>query len=127
MRPDSETLGIIIGYCDEIAEDMQRFGTDEEDFLGDKAYQKCIAFTVLQIGEQVKRLSKGLTSTYSDVEWSDIAKMRDFMAHKYERLLPTILWRTINGDIPHLRERCRQIVSEIESGKVVIPDEEDEI
>ena len=53
--------------------------------------------------------------------------MRDFMAHKYERLLPTILWRTINGDIPHLRERCRQIVSEIESGKVVIPDEEDEI
>ena len=113
MRPDSETLEIIIGYCDEIAEDMQRFGTDEEDFLGDKAYQKCIA-------------SKGLTSTYSDVEWSDIAKMRDFMAHKYERLLPTILWRTINGDIPHLRERCRQIVSEIESGKVVIPSEEDE-
>ena len=54
-------------------------------------------------------------------------RMRDFMAHKYERLLPTILWRTINGDIPHLRERCRQIVSEIESGKVVIPDEEDEI
>ena len=47
MRPDSETLEIIIGYCDEIAEDMQRFGTDEEDFLGDKAYQKCIAFTVL--------------------------------------------------------------------------------
>ena len=80
MRPDSETLGIIIGYCDEIAEDMQRFGTDEEDFLGDKAYQKCIAFTVLQIGEQVKRLSKGLTSTYSDVEWSDIARMRDFSA-----------------------------------------------
>lgn len=127
MRPDSETLEIIIGYCDEIAEDMQRFGTDEEDFLGDKAYQKCIAFTILQIGEQVKRLSKGLTSTYSDVEWSDIARMRDFMAHKYERLLPTILWRTINGDIPHLRERCRQIVSEIESGKVVIPDEEDAI
>ena len=80
MRPDSETLEIIIGYCDEIAEDMQRFGTDEEDFLGDKAYRKCIAFTVLQIGEQVKRLSKGLISTYSDVEWSDIARMRDFMA-----------------------------------------------
>lgn len=87
---------------------MQRFGTDEENFLGDKAYQKCTAFTVLQIGEQVKRLSKELTYTYDDVDWSDIAKMRDFMAHEYERLLPTIPWRTINGDIPRLREREMQ-------------------
>lgn len=65
-----------------------------------------------------------MTSVYNDVEWGDIAKMRDFMAHRYERVLPTVLWKTINGDIPHLRERCRTIVSEIESGKVEVPDDD---
>lgn len=124
MRPDSEILEAIIRYCDEILEDMQRFGTDVEDFLEDRAYQKSVAFTILQIGEQVKRLSKGMTSIYNDVEWGDIAKMRDFMAHRYERVLPTVLWKTINGDIPYLRERCMTIVSEIESGKVEVPDDD---
>lgn len=39
MRRDIDTLRLIVEFCDEIADDILRFGTDIEDFLDGKAYQ----------------------------------------------------------------------------------------
>jgi len=56
MRHDIDTLRLIVRFCDEIADDIQRFGTDIEDFLDDKAYQRSTTFSIEQIDELVKSL-----------------------------------------------------------------------
>lgn len=67
MRRDIDTLKLIVEFCDAIADDIQRFGTDVEDFLEDKAYQRSATFSIEQIGELAKVCH--LTSPRSSTMW----------------------------------------------------------
>ncbi len=115
MRRDIDTMRLIVDFCDEIADDIQRFGTDIEDFLDDKAYQRSATFSIEQIGELVKRLSSDLTEEFKDVDWHEIAKMRDFVAHRYQHVVQQLLWESMNSEVPALRERCAEIIVILES------------
>ena len=111
MKRDIETLRLIVQFCDEIANDIQRFGTDIEDFLDDKAYQRSTTFSIEQIGELVKRLSPDLTEEFNDVDWHEIAKMRDFVAHRHQYVVQQLLWEGTNSEVPALKTRCIEIAS----------------
>lgn len=102
-------------FCDAIVDDIQRFGTDVEDFLEDKAYQRSTTFSIEQICELVNRLSSYLTEKFDDVEWPEIAKMRDFVAHRYQHVVQQLLWESMNSEAPVLRERCSEIIGILES------------
>ena len=115
MRRDIDTLRLIVEFCDAIADDIQRFGTDVEDFLEDKAYQRSTTFSIEQIGELVKRLSSDLTEEFDDVDWHEIAKMRDFVAHRYQHVVQQLLWESMNSEVPALRARCAEIIGILES------------
>ena len=112
MRRDIDTLRLIVEFCDEIADDIQRFGTDIEDFLDDRAYQRSTTFSIEQIGELVKRLSSDLTEEFDDVDWHEIAKMRDFVAHRYQHVIQQLLWESMNSEVPALRARCAEIIAD---------------
>ena len=111
MKRDIDTLRLIVEFCNEIANDIQRFGTDIEDFLDDKAYQRSTTFSIEQIGELVKRLSPDLTEEFNDVDWHEIAKMRDFVAHRYQYVVQQLLWEGMNSEVPALKTRCVEIAS----------------
>ena len=111
MKRDIDTLRLIVQFCDEIANDIQRFGTDIEDFLDEKAYQRSTTFSIEQIGKLVKRLSPDLTEEFNDVDWHEIAKMRDFVAHRYQHVIQQLLWEGMNSEVPALKTRCVEIAS----------------
>ena len=111
MKRDIDTLRLIVQFCDEIANDIQRFGTDIEDFLDDKAYQRSTTFSIEQIGKLVKRLSPDLTEEFNDVDWHEIAKMRDFVAHRYQHMVQQLLWEGMNSEVPALKTKCVEIAS----------------
>lgn len=67
MRRDIGILRDIVKYCDIVNEAVEMFGSDEEDFLDNKVYQTSTAFSILQIGELVKRLSPELRDEFGDV------------------------------------------------------------
>ena len=115
MKRDVDTLKLIVEFCDAISEDIQRFGTDMEDFVSDKAYQRSTTFSIEQIGELVKRLSSNVTEKFNDVDWHEIAKMRDFVAHRYQHVIQELLWETINIEVPELRDKCIKIIKLLES------------
>ena len=115
MSLEIDRLKLIVEFCDEIAEDMRRFGADVDDFLEDKAYQRSVSFSIEQIGELVKRLPSELTDEFDDVGWHEIAKMRDFIAHRYQHVVQELLWESMNTEVPALRERCAEIIAVLES------------
>ena len=63
-----------------------------------------VAMRLLEIGEAVKGISPELTATEPDVQWSDIAGMRDFLAHHYFATNPDIIQLTLDRRLSPLAE-----------------------
>jgi len=110
-RSPSEDIEIIIRFCNSIESAMEHFGKDEEDFLGSELYQNSCCFALLQIGEAVKRLPKEVTARYPDIEWSDIAGMRDFIVHSYRKTSMHRVWIAMTKEVPSLRSKCETILT----------------
>jgi len=115
MNRDVGYIESIIRYCGNIEEAIQIFGNDEEDFLENVHFQNDCAFSLSQIGEIVKRLSPDLTSKHPEVEWDNIARLRDIISHKYEGIELRVVWDIIMGDVPSLSKDCKFILAELKS------------
>jgi len=63
------------------------------------------------IGEAVKKLPDDLRKEHADIPWSEIAGMRDLIAHAYFALDPGILWQGIQEDVPVLLKRVQQMIA----------------
>ncbi len=49
------------------------------------------------------------------MDWHEIAKMRDFIAHRYQHVVQQLLWESISSEVPGLRTRCNEIIGILES------------
>lgn len=58
------------------------------------------------IGEAVKSLPADITARHQDIPWSDIAKMRDILAHIYFNVRSDVIRSTINAPLAALRDVC---------------------
>lgn len=63
-----------------------------------------VAMRLLEIGEAVKALSAGITSTEPEIKWRDIAGMRDFLAHHYFATNPEVVQAVIDKDLQPLAD-----------------------
>lgn len=75
-----------------------------------------VAMRLLEIGEAVKGISPELTVTEPDIQWSDIAGMRDFLAHHYFATNPEMIKLTID-------RRLAPLADAIERMKGLLPPE----
>ncbi|MCL2031682.1 MAG: DUF86 domain-containing protein [Methanomassiliicoccaceae archaeon] len=111
MRDDRRILVKIIGHCNDIEDALQYFGRDEEDFLGNKFFQKSCILDIFQIGEAVKSLSFGLTNENRDIPWKEIAGFRNLIAHDYERVSLKDTWIAVTEEAPELKIVCERILA----------------
>ena len=107
-QSDCVSIKKMIFYCDQIDALMDRFGRDLDAFKRDFAYQYAVNMCILQIGELVNHLTPEALAENAQVPWRLIRAMRNTFAHDYERTKLSIVWHTMNEDIPILR---RQLVA----------------
>lgn len=72
-----------------------------------------VAMRLLEIGEAVKGIRPELTATEPDIQWSDIAGMRDFLAHHYFATNFEIIQLTIDkrlAPLPDAIERMKGLL-----------------
>ncbi|MDR0887810.1 MAG: DUF86 domain-containing protein [Candidatus Methanoplasma sp.] len=112
MRDDRILLERVIEYCEDIKSDVDRFGNDQDDFVGDESYQRSCCMSLMQIGETVNRLSDELIASHKDVEWISIIGFRNIVAHRYETVTPDRLWDIIIEDVPKLKSDCKRILAD---------------
>ncbi len=70
-------------------------------------------FTV--IGEAVKRLSVGLTSQETQVNWRELAGFRDVLVHNYFGVRDSVVWDAVVTVAPQLREEISEIVQRLDT------------
>jgi uncharacterized protein with HEPN domain len=100
-----QRLADIQAAIDAIRSHLQR-GT-----LADGLVFDAVRIRLLEIGEAVKALPSDLLDTQPGVPWSQIARMRDHLAHRYFDTAHAILQATVDDDLPEL-ERAIQSLSE---------------
>lgn len=64
-------------------------------------------YDLVVIGEAVKSLPAELCDRHPDIPWSDIAKMRDLLAHIYFRVREATVRTTIDKPLAALDTACR--------------------
>ena len=79
--------------------------------LSDGLVFDAVRIRLLEIGEAVKALPAEMLSSQPSIPWSQIARMRDHLAHRYFDTDHLILRATVENDLPEL-ERAVQSLAE---------------
>jgi uncharacterized protein with HEPN domain len=79
--------------------------------LGDGLIFDAIRLRLIEIGEEVKRISPDVLSTESEIPWEDIAGMRDRLTHRYFDTSHAIVQATLDNDLPELENAVTRLRS----------------
>ncbi|MGC8832348.1 MAG: DUF86 domain-containing protein, partial [Thermoproteota archaeon] len=95
---------------------IERFVKDvsREDFFGNVEKQYAVLRGLEIIGEATKNLSRELKRKHPEVPWKEIAGMRDKLVHQYFGVNLGLVWETIQGRLPELREQVVNILKKLE-------------
>jgi uncharacterized protein with HEPN domain len=77
--------------------------------LSDGLVFDAVRIRLLEIGEAVKALPAELLGTEPGTPWSQIARMRDHLAHRYFDTSHAILQATVDHDLPDLEQTIRRL------------------
>ena len=69
------------------------------------------------IGEAVYKLTKEFRTSHTEINWSDVERMRHVLVHGYYKLRPEQLWETIINDIPSMKPIITRLMKEQNTGE----------
>ncbi|HNS18739.1 MAG TPA: DUF86 domain-containing protein [Bacteroidales bacterium] len=71
--------------------------------------QDAVIRNIEVIGEATKKITQQFTQSHPDIPWQDMAGMRDKLIHHYLDVDLDVVWRTIEVDLPLLKELISKI------------------
>jgi uncharacterized protein with HEPN domain len=86
-------------------------GMPYEAFEDDERTIDAVIRNFITIGEAASNMPKEAAAQYADIPWRLMADMRNFAVHHYWGVEPTILWQTIQDDLPDLVLKLRKLAS----------------
>jgi uncharacterized protein with HEPN domain len=84
-------------------------GKTKEDFEADVQCQDAVIRRLEIIGEAARRLSAETQATYPQLPWRAMTQMRNLVIHQYDDVDLTIVWDTVQTDLPPLIAALEQI------------------
>ena len=86
---------------------------DAGQFSANEILQDSMMFRLIQISENVRRLSDDYKERHSDIPWTAISGLRNRIVHDYGNVDLTIVFDTLKNDIPALTDNLnRQLKGE---------------
>lgn len=109
MRNDRERLLDIIAAIDRIERYSKR---GRATFERDELIQTWVVHHIEILGEAARSLSEGFRKQHRGVPWSEMAAMRNLLAHEYFGIDVERVWVTVERDLAALRPQIEQIIEE---------------
>ena len=85
-----------------------------EDFLQKIETQDAVVRNFEIIGEAVKNISNNLKAKCNEIQWKEIAGMRDKVIHFYFGVNWDIVWRAAKDSLPPFKEKIEEILRVLE-------------
>jgi uncharacterized protein with HEPN domain len=77
--------------------------------LTDGLVVDAVRVRLIEIGEAVKGLSSETTTKAPEIPWADVARMRDFLAHRYFDTSHSVVAHTVDHDLPVLSSAVERL------------------
>jgi uncharacterized protein with HEPN domain len=81
-----------------------------EKFLQDTKTQDAVIRNIEIVGEAVKNISMDLRRKHKDIDWKNLAGMRDKIIHFYFGVNWAIAWSVIKEKLPALKEKIQDLL-----------------
>jgi len=104
-----EYLKHIRDECEYLIEASQEL--DYRQFIDDETSKRAFVRSIEIIGEATKQIPEDFKQKYPDVNWKDMAGMRDVLIHSYFGINYNIVWDVIVNYIPPLLESMNEILN----------------
>ncbi len=108
-RREQQCLDDIGAALQAITSHVRRGGLD------DGLVFDAVRVRLIEIGEAVKDLPAALLETEPTIPWSEIAGMRDRLAHRYFDTSHGIVAATVNHDLPELRAAIDRLTARLDA------------
>jgi len=108
MKSAKPYLEHILQECEFLLEKSN--GLSFEDFIENPILMRAFVRSLEVIGEAVKNLPRSFKEKYPDIQWKEITGMRDKLIHEYFGVNYKIVWKTIQQEIPKLKEQIIEIM-----------------
>lgn len=63
------------------------------------------------IGEASNKMSKETRTELSEIDWTIIIRSRNVLVHDYFKINLSVIWETIQTDLPALKQKVERIYS----------------
>ena len=85
--------------------------------LGETAFKRGdvqtdgVLFNLMTIGEAAKNIPQDSRELMPEIEWAEIARFRDFVAHHYFSLDMNKVWDIVQTDLPELSQQVEHLLA----------------
>jgi uncharacterized protein with HEPN domain len=86
-----------------------------EEFIEDDMRVFAVVRALEIIGEVAKNVSPEIKTNYPSVPWKEMARTRDKLIHSYFGVDLNVVWRTVNSNLPPLKDQISEILKDLES------------
>lgn len=105
---------VIEGHIQRRLDDLMRFG-DEAAYLVNKGQSAYLATTMegallrnagerilIKVATVVEKLPEDFKAQRAEIDWAGITRMRNLVAHHYDKVNDDLLWQALTTRLPNL-------------------------
>ena len=89
--------------------------SNKQAFLNDSQCQDAVMRNLAVIGEAVKKVPTSIRAQHPEVPWKEVAGMRDVLIHDYVSVDTTLVWDTVQRDLPILKSAVTALLHRAQS------------
>jgi uncharacterized protein with HEPN domain len=108
---DATRLEVILLLVERI--DARLAKTSLAAFANDHDDIDLLAYRLAMIGEETNKLTVGFKARFPHMPWNDMYKLRNIIAHQYQKVAPERIWKTASSDLTDLVALCRAELARI--------------
>ncbi|MFI5134776.1 MAG: DUF86 domain-containing protein [Chitinophagales bacterium] len=112
--PPEEILGHILDEIKILSELKKQLS--EKQFYKDEFLKRTAVRCFEIIGEATKKLPIEFRKSNAQINWKEMAGMRDFLIHDYLEVNYKIVWDTMKEDIPELEKQIKNLKKKLKHG-----------
>jgi uncharacterized protein with HEPN domain len=85
-------------------------GMDYDGFCTDDKAVYAVIRALEIIGEAARQIPENVRQSHPEIQWREIAAMRNKLTHEYFGVNTKVIWRTVHEDLPIIIPRLKKML-----------------